>query len=59
MLPDWGKVEFHSFPAQSWETILRGASSNGRDLISHLLLYESQERLSAAEVRAACVLELV
>ncbi|CAI7613972.1 unnamed protein product [Penicillium glandicola] len=51
-LPDWGKVEFHSFPTQAWEDILRGASSNGRDLVSHLLCYESNERLSAAEALA-------
>jgi cyclin-dependent kinase len=50
VLPDWGKVEFHSFPTQTWEDILPGASSNGRDLVSHLLRYESSERLSATEV---------
>lgn len=49
-MPDWGKVEFHSFPTQAWEDILPGASSNGRDLVSHLLCYESSERLSATEV---------
>ncbi|KAJ5985965.1 hypothetical protein N7522_013161 [Penicillium canescens] len=48
VLPDWGKVEFHSFPAQSWEDILPGASSNGRDLVQRLLCYESRDRLSAA-----------
>ncbi|OQD61272.1 hypothetical protein PENPOL_c017G07184 [Penicillium polonicum] len=52
VLPDWGKVEFHSFPAQPWEDILPGASSNGRDLVSHLLRYESSERLSATEALA-------
>lgn len=50
VLPDWGKVEFYSFPTQSWEDILPGASSNGRDLVSHLLCYESSARLSATEV---------
>ncbi|KAJ5687320.1 hypothetical protein N7536_009939 [Penicillium majusculum] len=52
VLPDWGKVEFHSFPTQPWEDILPGASSNGRDLVSHLLRYESSERLSATEALA-------
>ncbi|EKV06273.1 Cell division protein kinase, putative [Penicillium digitatum] len=52
VLPDWGKVEFHSFPSQSWENILPGASSNGRELVSRLLCYESSERLSAAEALA-------
>ncbi|KAJ5744820.1 hypothetical protein N7533_009690 [Penicillium manginii] len=31
-LPDWGKVEFHPLPSQSWDDILPGSSSNGRDL---------------------------
>ncbi|CAI7623480.1 unnamed protein product [Penicillium bialowiezense] len=48
-LPDWGKVEFHEFPTQAWEDILPGASSNGRDLVSRLLCYESSRRPSAAE----------
>ncbi|CAG8908203.1 unnamed protein product [Penicillium egyptiacum] len=52
VLPDWGKVEFHSFPRQTWEDILPGASSNGRDLVSHLLCYESSQRLSATEALA-------
>ncbi|CDM28552.1 hypothetical protein DTO013E5_999 [Penicillium roqueforti] len=52
VLPDWGKVEFYSFPTQSWEDILPGASSNGRDLVSHLLCYESSARLSATEALA-------
>ncbi|KAJ5578346.1 uncharacterized protein N7459_007310 [Penicillium hispanicum] len=49
VLPDWGKVEFHPFPAQSWDTILPGASSNGRDLARRLLCYESSQRTAAAE----------
>ncbi|CAI7578955.1 unnamed protein product [Penicillium discolor] len=52
VLPDWGKVEFHSFSTRPWEDILPGASSNGRDLVSHLLCYESSERLSATEALA-------
>ncbi|KAJ5975661.1 hypothetical protein N7481_009368 [Penicillium waksmanii] len=48
-LPDWGKVEFHPLPSQSWDEILPGTSSNGRDLVRHLLCYESQQRFSAEE----------
>ncbi|CAG7994554.1 unnamed protein product [Penicillium olsonii] len=47
VLPDWGKVEFHKFPPQAWEDILPGVSSKGRDLVSHLLCYESSQRPSA------------
>lgn len=50
MLPDWGKVEFHPFAAQSWDDILPGASSKGRDLVRQLVCYESSQRLSADEV---------
>lgn len=50
-LPDWGKIEFYEYPGQSWDDILKGASSNGRDLVSHLVKYESSERYSATEVR--------
>ncbi|KAJ5314388.1 uncharacterized protein N7443_001272 [Penicillium atrosanguineum] len=48
-LPDWGKVQFYDFPAQVWDDILPGASSNGRDLARQLLCYESSERLTAEE----------
>lgn len=50
MLPDWGKVEFHACPAQSWDDILPAVSSNGRDLVRRLLRYQDSERLSADEV---------
>lgn len=49
-LPDWDKVQFYAFPAQSWDDILPNVSSNGRDLARHLLCYESGQRLSAEEV---------
>ncbi|KAJ5658710.1 uncharacterized protein N7484_002359 [Penicillium longicatenatum] len=49
VLPDWGKVEFHPFAAQSWDEILPGASSKGRDLVRQLVCYESSQRLSADE----------
>ncbi|KOC12694.1 hypothetical protein AFCA_007228 [Aspergillus flavus] len=48
-LPDWGKVEFYRYPAKSWDDILRGASSKGRDLVSQLVRYESSQRISATE----------
>ncbi|CBF88962.1 hypothetical protein AN0699.2 [Aspergillus nidulans FGSC A4] len=48
-LPDWGKIEFYKYPAKPWDDILQGSSSNGRDLVSRLVSYESGQRLSAAE----------
>ncbi|OJD24980.1 CMGC/CDK protein kinase [Blastomyces percursus] len=51
-LPDWGKIQFKEYPAKPWAEILKGASSNGRDLVSKLVRYESGERLSAAEALA-------
>ncbi|KAL4934162.1 putative cell division protein kinase (Ctk1) [Aspergillus undulatus] len=48
-LPDWGKIEFYKYPAKSWDEVLQGSSSNGRDLVSKLIMYESRQRLSAAE----------
>ncbi|KAL4762643.1 putative cell division protein kinase (Ctk1) [Aspergillus foveolatus] len=48
-LPDWGKIEFYKYPAKPWDEILQGSSSNGRDLVSKLVSYESGQRLSAAE----------
>jgi cyclin-dependent kinase len=48
-LPDWGKIEFYKYPAKPWDEILPGSSSNGRDLVSKLVSYESGQRLSAAE----------
>ncbi|KAL4939390.1 hypothetical protein BDV06DRAFT_199079 [Aspergillus oleicola] len=48
-LPDWGKIEFYKYPPKSWDEILQGSSSNGRDLVSKLVRYESGQRLSAVE----------
>ncbi|OJI96846.1 hypothetical protein ASPVEDRAFT_36237 [Aspergillus versicolor CBS 583.65] len=48
-LPDWGKIEFYKYPAKGWDQILQGSSSNGRDLVSKLVTYESGQRLSAAD----------
>ncbi|KAJ5291230.1 hypothetical protein N7478_000481 [Penicillium angulare] len=49
VLPDWGKMEFYPFAAQSWEDILPGASSKGRDLVQQLICYESSQRVSAEQ----------
>ena len=49
-LPDWGKMEFREYFPKSWDEILCGAASNGRDLVSRLVRYESSERISAVEV---------
>ncbi|KAH8698562.1 putative cell division protein kinase [Talaromyces proteolyticus] len=49
-LPDWGKFEFHKYPAKPWEEILKGASSHSRDLVSQLICYESSSRLTALQV---------
>lgn len=49
-LPDWGKMEFYDYPPTPWAEVLRGAPSQGRDLVSRLVQYESHERISAAEV---------
>ncbi|KAJ5627743.1 hypothetical protein N7490_009971 [Penicillium lividum] len=49
VLPDWGKVEFYPLAAQSWDEIMPGASSKGRDLVQQLIRYESSQRISAEE----------
>ncbi|PLB35068.1 putative cell division protein kinase (Ctk1) [Aspergillus candidus] len=49
LLPDWDKVHFYKYPAKKWDDTLPGASSKGRDLVSLLVCYESDQRLSAAE----------
>jgi hypothetical protein len=49
-LPHWGKVEFYQYPPKRWEDILKGASTQSRDLVSRLVRYECRLRLSAADV---------
>lgn len=46
-LPDWGKMEFKKFPAKPWSALIPKASSDARDLVSQLVMYESRLRLSA------------
>ncbi|KAI1913007.1 mitogen-activated protein kinase [Ophidiomyces ophidiicola] len=48
-LPDWGKIEFREYPARSWEEILCGVSSLGRELAKDLVKYEGSERLTASQ----------
>ncbi|KAL2821276.1 kinase-like domain-containing protein [Aspergillus cavernicola] len=48
-LPDWGKIEFYKYPNRQWEEILQGTTSTGRDLVSKLVRYESNQRMSAQE----------
>jgi serine/threonine protein kinase len=50
-LPDWGKVQFHEYPAQPWSALLPNVSDTERDLVSRLVQYESGLRISAAQVR--------
>ncbi|KAM3085124.1 mitogen-activated protein kinase [Clarireedia jacksonii] len=42
---EWWNV----FPAQSWEELLPGINESGRDLVSKLVVYESGNRLTAAQ----------
>ncbi|KAJ5490882.1 hypothetical protein N7539_002449 [Penicillium diatomitis] len=51
ILPDWGKVEFFTYPPRSWQEILPAVSSKGRDLVSRLVRYQGSERLSAEELK--------
>lgn len=43
-------MEFYDYPPKPWAEVLRGVPSQGRDLVERLVRYESQERMSAAEV---------
>ena len=47
-LPDWGKMEFKQYPGKDWDQLLPEAEGNGRDLVSKLVVYESQQRIDAA-----------
>ncbi|KAG4306318.1 hypothetical protein PORY_000306 [Pneumocystis oryctolagi] len=46
-LPDFKKVNFVHYTAQSWETILPNSPYDVRDLISNLVTYSFKKRLSA------------
>ncbi|KAI4125246.1 MAG: hypothetical protein LQ338_004370 [Usnochroma carphineum] len=47
---DWGKMAFYEYPAKSWEEVLPRASEEARDLVRRLVTYQSDYRMSAAEV---------
>ncbi|KAF2257763.1 kinase-like protein [Lojkania enalia] len=47
--PDWGKMQFHEYPTQSWSALLPGTSDIERDLVSKLVKYESGARMTAAQ----------
>ncbi|KAI9668465.1 MAG: hypothetical protein M1831_001219 [Alyxoria varia] len=47
--PDFDKMQFVSFPTKSWEELLPDVDSNARDLVSHLVQYNSPFRMSASK----------
>lgn len=49
-LPDWGKVQFHEYPAQTWSAILPKNSKVEQDLVEDLVKYESGARMAASKV---------
>lgn len=49
-LPDWGKVQFHEYPPQTWSSLLPGTSEVEQDLVDKLVQYESGSRLVASKV---------
>ncbi|KAI5848923.1 kinase-like domain-containing protein [Tricharina praecox] len=48
-LPDFGKIMFHQRPKQEWEQLLPCASTDARDLVGSLLVYQGSDRLSAKD----------
>ncbi|KAG4301953.1 hypothetical protein PCANB_002166 [Pneumocystis canis] len=48
-LPDFKKVNFIHYNAQSWDAILPNAPDDIRDLISNLVIYSFKKRLTAKE----------
>lgn len=62
-MPDWGKMNFTKYPGKSWEEILPDAEANARELVKHLVVYESAWRFSAEDVsshkkKAICVKDI-
>ena len=47
---DWGKITFKEFPAKPWTDLLPGVDSDARGVVARLVVFESGDRLSAAEV---------
>ncbi|KAK6441980.1 mitogen-activated protein kinase [Oleoguttula sp. CCFEE 5521] len=50
-LPDWGKMNFTKYPGKPWDEILPGIGQEAKELVSRLVMYESNRRCNADEVR--------
>ncbi|KAF1848599.1 Mo25-domain-containing protein [Cucurbitaria berberidis CBS 394.84] len=50
--PDWGKVQFHEYPAQNWSALLPTLSESEQDIVSQLVRYESGARLTASKQKS-------
>lgn len=48
-------MRFVEYPAKPWEEILDGASRWALDFVSHLIQYESGQRMAAMQVTEAPV----
>ncbi|SMR56396.1 unnamed protein product [Zymoseptoria tritici ST99CH_1A5] len=48
-MPDWGKMNFTTYPAKAWSELLPDADQDGRDLVESLVKFESSWRLSAED----------
>ncbi|KAF7190632.1 Serine/threonine-protein kinase csk1 [Pseudocercospora fuligena] len=48
-MPDWGKMNFTKYPAKEWEAILPDTEAGARNLVRHMVQYESAWRLTAEE----------
>lgn len=46
-LPDWGKMNFREYSGMPWNKILENADPQGVDLVSKLVVFESDNRLPA------------
>ena len=47
---DWGKMEFYEYPPKPWLALLAEASETECDLVGSLVKYESESRMTAAQV---------
>lgn len=47
---DWGKMEFYEYPPRPWPALLTEASETECDLVGSLVRYESESRMTAAQV---------
>ena len=49
LFPDWGKMNFKTYPGKSCDQILPDTTENARQLVGKLVVYESGNRLDAEE----------